>query len=250
MHHYDAVFASYYVDPQRDWRKGNVSAVPPAWREAFSAADGQELTSIGNFLMGMNAHINRDLPFVLADIGLTDADGNSRKPDHERVNEFLNHVGDDMSPEMTARFDPAWDTNPDDDTITGLAVQQVVQEWRERAWNNAWLMTYGDPITQALVAQGIEQGSAVVAQQIRSMFAYDDDADRDARNAHCAEHGMDDGGRDGRYFDDDEMQMEEPLAPAMAGLATSLPPASLTWLRLRGVNVNADVRMGVTVSVR
>jgi|GEM_PF-1329751 len=256
MHHYDSVFASYYTQPQQDWTKGNVSDVAPAWREAFSAADGQELPAVGNFLMGMNAHINRDLPFVIADIGLTDEDGNSRKPDHERVNEFLNNVADDMGPEIVARFDPTFDTNSSDDLLTGFTVAQVIQEWRERAWHNATLMTYGDPLTAELVRQGIERGSALLAAMIRDGMAYDDDADRDARNAHCAEHGQDYDGFDGTYFDDDEfslvmLEMDEPDAPDVLGISTlPLPTLSLSALRLLGINVSVDIRYGVSVTLR
>lgn len=256
MHHYDAVFASYYTQPQQAWKHGDVSAVPPVWREAFSSADAQELTTTGNFLMGMNAHINRDLPFVITDIGLTDEDGNSRKPDHEKVNEFLNNVGDDMTPEIVARFDPTFDTNPDDDLFVGFTIQQAIQEWRERAWNNATLMTYSDPVTAQLVAEGIEAGSALLAEMIREGMAYDDDADRDARNAHCDEHGMSYDGFDGTYFDGDEedfsdasLNLDEPDAPTLPSLTGAVTGHTLAQLALLGVHVDVSVQYGVSVSL-
>lgn len=253
MHHYDAVFASYYTQPQQAWERGDVNAVPPAWREAFSAADAQELTALGNFLMGMNAHINRDLPFVLADIGLTDEDGNSRKPDHERVNEFLNNVADDMGPEIQARFDPTWS---DSDPLTGFVVAQVIQEWRERAWNAAWWMTYGDPITADAVARGIEAGSAAVAEMIRGTFTLTDE-ERAARNAFCAENGMSYDGFDGTYFDDPAVDFSDamldlpaPDEPVLTDLQTlPLPEVDLGALGQLGVTVDVSIQDGVSVSV-
>ncbi|MEE8600569.1 DUF5995 family protein [Euzebya tangerina] len=243
MHHYDAVFAEYYLGPQRAWRHNRVSDVPPVWREAFASADAQELSSTGNFLMGMNAHINRDLPFVLDDIGLTDADGNSRKPDHERVNEFLNNVGDDLSPEMIARFDPTWDTNPDDDVLTGFAVQQVIQEWRERAWNAAWLMTYAPEPVAHLVAQGIESGSAELAGLIRQATAASD-AERDARNAYCAENWHNWDGGDGTYFDG----QDEPLIDAPS-FDVPNPTDDLQALAALGVQVEVSIEFGIEITV-
>ena len=49
----------------------------------------RQVTGMGNVFLGMNAHVNRDLPFVLAEIGLVKPDGTSRKADHDRVNDFL-----------------------------------------------------------------------------------------------------------------------------------------------------------------
>ena len=243
MHHYDAVFADYYLGPQRAWANNRVSDVPPVWREAFAAADAQELSSTGNFLMGMNAHINRDLPFVLDDIGLTDEYGDSRKPDHERVNEFLNNVADDLSPEMVARFDPTWDTNPEDDTLSGFAVQQVIQEWRERAWNAAWLMTYSPEPVADLVAQGIESGSAELAGLIREATTVSD-AERDARNAYCSVNYDNWDGGDGTYFDGvEDDQFDAP------SFDPPNPTDDLAALAALGVHVDVSLEFGVSITL-
>ena len=56
----------------------------------------------------MNAHINRDLPFALASMGLVHADGASRKPDHDKVNEILGRVmRGGVLEEAAERFDPS-----------------------------------------------------------------------------------------------------------------------------------------------
>lgn len=241
MHHYDAVFAEYYMSPQRAWAQGRTAEVPPAWRQAFEAAEGQEISSLGNFLLGMNAHINRDLPFVLDDIGLTDAEGASRKPDHEAVNEFLNHVADDMSPEIVARLDPAFDTSDDDDLLVGLAAQQVIQGWREQAWTNASMMTYLPPPLADLVAEGIEAGSTHLATLLRAGLQ----SDPAARNAHCAVHWDDWAGGDGTYFDGAD-------EPAISAPAIDLPNATpqLAALAALGVHVDVSVEAGVGITLR
>jgi len=87
--------------------------------------------------LGMNAHVNRDLPFVLASIGLTFPDGTSRKADHDKVNQFLNDVLDPLLAEEVARFD----ASPDDaraPTLLGYTSSfQMLAAWRETAWRNA-----------------------------------------------------------------------------------------------------------------
>lgn len=240
MHHYDAVFAEYYLGPQRAWARGRTAEVPPAWQAAFAASDRRELSTTGSFLMGMNAHINRDLPFVLDDIGLTDGAGGSRKPDHERVNVFLANVGDDLAPEMAARFDPSWTSPTRNTVVTGLTVQQIVQEWRERAWNNAWLMTYTAKPVADLVAQGIEAGSAQLAEMIRTATP----GDAAARDAYCASNWHNWPGGDGTYFDG----QVEPLADAPA-MAMPVVHTTLSALAAQGVDVRVSLSHGVNVTV-
>ena len=107
MNREDAIFAGYYFTALADWMNGNSAAVPPAWRIAFSSADGRSVTGSGDLLLGMNAHVNRDLPFVLAAMGLVAPDGSSRKPDHDQINLMLNMVLGPLLQEESQRFDPA-----------------------------------------------------------------------------------------------------------------------------------------------
>lgn len=89
INHQDAIFAKYYFDAWDEYRAGHSSNVARAWQLAFKAADEKRVTGVGNMLLGMSAHVNRDLPYVLAAIGLVKPDGSSRKPDHDQVNVFL-----------------------------------------------------------------------------------------------------------------------------------------------------------------
>ena len=49
----------------------------------------QDGDRFGDLLLGMNAHINRDLAFVLAATGLIGPDGSSRKHDYDAVEKWL-----------------------------------------------------------------------------------------------------------------------------------------------------------------
>ncbi len=194
VNHQDAVFARYYFDAYDAWHAGNAAATPPAWRVAFDAADRRLVTGTGNLLLGMSAHVNRDLPFVLAEIGLVRPDGTSRKADHDKVNEFLNRVMEDLLAEAAARFDPtvddgqvAW-TQLDETTMLQLLVS-----WREGAWRNAEaLVNAPTPAARALVAAQIESGAAVIGQGLVASTGYGPLdgllGRRAARDAFCATH--------------------------------------------------------------
>ena len=135
MNHMDAVFARYYTDAYYNWASGDRADVPQAWLYAFDAAKNKTVTGAGDLFLGMNAHINRDLPFVLYASGLVGSDGTSGKADYDAVEQWLN---DDTAPllaEAAQRFDPTIDdtNNPLVDYLTF----QMVSAWREGAWRNA-----------------------------------------------------------------------------------------------------------------
>ena len=105
----DAVFAKLYFDSMDAWHSGDPArrkATPKAWQIALKAADDRSVSGLGNFLLAMNAHINRDFSYVLAEIGLTGADGTSHKKDHNAYNRRLDGLYAPVFAEEAARFDP------------------------------------------------------------------------------------------------------------------------------------------------
>ena len=174
INHQDALFADYYFDQFDDWHRGAVADVSPAWRIAFDSSDRQLVGGMGSVFLGMNAHINRDLPFVLAEIGLVKPDGTSRKPDHDRVNDFLAATNQYLLTEAAKFLDPTLD----DVDIPGTSIDnsttvQAIVAWRERAWRNAErLVAAPTPEARARVAEEIEQMAAAEALLIRTAFSY------------------------------------------------------------------------------
>ena len=79
--HLDGTFAEYYFDAYDTWSSGR-GTVSEAWRIAFDAAHARSVSGLGDMLLGINAHISRDLPFVLADVGLVRPDGSSALADY------------------------------------------------------------------------------------------------------------------------------------------------------------------------
>jgi hypothetical protein len=187
--HEGAVFAAVYFNAYDLWHSRHRAATPPAWAIAFEAAARRELPAIGNLLLGMNAHIQRDRPFVLAAIGITDRDGDSRKWDNDQVNIFLNRVASRLVPEIAERFDPTIDDSDLPTELDDLLTFQVVPTWREIAWRNAErLVTAPTAAARATVAADIEAYAASQAQLIRRLTAYPPWQSSAARDAWCSEH--------------------------------------------------------------
>jgi len=174
INHQDAVFARYYFDAWDDYRAGTLANVSQAWQIALQNADGRRVAGIGNLLLGMSAHVNRDLPMVLADIGLVKPDGSSRKPDHDKVNEFLNLVMEPLLDEAAARFDPTVDDGQiDGTTLDETALLQILVGWREQAWRNAEALVNAPTQADRLMVQSnIERQAAIGAYLIIAATAY------------------------------------------------------------------------------
>jgi hypothetical protein len=174
----DALFADYYFRAYDAHQRG-VGFVPPAWRIAFEAADQRRVTAAGNSLLGINAHVQRDLPFVLFDL---DQQGRPvSQADHTLVNNFLAQVMVDA--EIAGRFDPTFDDNSDPD-----AVLQLLFAWRETAFVN-YLRLRNAPTAEAraAVAAEIEGFASAVATGIVLQTAYPPGADSSSRDAFCSE---------------------------------------------------------------
>jgi hypothetical protein len=174
INHQDAIFAKYYFDAWDEYRAARFGNVPWAWQLAFKAADQRRVTGVGNMLLGMSGHVNRDLPYVLAAIGLVKPDGSSRKPDHDRVNVFLNRVVEPLIDEAAARYDPTVDDTQIDGTrFDEAALLQLLVAWREQAFRNAELLVGAPtPAARALVEQAIEQNAAIEANLLIVATAY------------------------------------------------------------------------------
>ena len=174
----DALFADYYFRAYDAHHRGEGFA-PPAWQIAFAAAGQRSVTAAGNTLLGINAHVQRDLPFTLFDL---DQQGFPvSHADHTLVNNFLAQVMVDA--EIAGRFDPTFDDNSDP-----AALLQLLFAWRELAFTN-YLRLRNAPTAEAraVVAAEIEGFAAAVAAGIVQQTAYPPGADSSSRDAFCAE---------------------------------------------------------------
>jgi hypothetical protein len=111
---------------------------------------------------------------VLAAIGLVKPDGSSRKPDHDKVNQFLNIVMEPLMKEAAARFDPTvGDAQVHGTTMDETAALQLLVGWREQAWRNAEAIVNAPTAAdRARVLDGIERVATIEANLIVAATSY------------------------------------------------------------------------------
>ena len=89
---WDVVFADLYLDACEAWTEGRPT--PGPWQVAFDATRGERVPPVRLVLLGMNAHINYDLPqalvAVISDEGFDDPELIARRArDHEHIDAIL-----------------------------------------------------------------------------------------------------------------------------------------------------------------
>ena len=178
-----AHFANYYFKTIHAHHRGK--AVPPAWETALDTAAEKDVNGAQDMLLGINAHVQSDMPFVIAELGLETPDGRSRKPDHDVVNAVLEMAYQRVVDAVERRYDPVLAfTNPDGVPADDAAGLELVRSWREGVWRNAERLTNAKSEAERReVAASIEQHAAGWAQNIA---AFEVPGDRARRDAYCA----------------------------------------------------------------
>jgi hypothetical protein len=184
----DAAFAGFYFTAIDAWRSDRRAAVPDAWKIAFELADRRRVSGVGDLLLGMNAHISRDLPFAVAQVGLQQVSRSGARKSFEQVNGILRTVSEPMLRGVARRFDPT----VADFTLPVLATNTgnlglLLGRWRDDALRKAERLLNARTATQrAVVARSIEQTAvarAVVIAAATSRVPFSKAGH--ARDAYC-----------------------------------------------------------------
>lgn len=137
---WDVVFAEFFLrahDRDQAGPEDAAGAVPRPWRLAFGAND--ELPTLIHLLLGMNAHINFDLPqAILAVIDENDFDDpvllDRRRRDHQRIDRI-------MASRVTAEDHAIGDARSVLDRIltpaNRMSSRRMLREARGKVWLNA-----------------------------------------------------------------------------------------------------------------
>jgi Family of unknown function (DUF5995) len=137
---WDIAFARLYLDALDADRRGE--PVPRPWAVAFgaAAAPGKRLPELRLILLGMNAHINYDLPRALLAV-ISDAEFADpaviarREADHTRIDEVLSGRVSAEDSELAAGGRSLTDRvlQP----LNRLATKRLLRESRRKVWANA-----------------------------------------------------------------------------------------------------------------
>ena len=123
-------FANYYLDAYAAWDHGDKSEVDPAWRIAFRA-DPDRLTCTQLLYLGINAHVNNDLAFMIEDMGQR-----YTYADHKHVDDVLAfRTRPVVYPEIQRDLCPDLFTQP-----VPPGADADIFAWRQLAWENGQLL--------------------------------------------------------------------------------------------------------------
>jgi hypothetical protein len=165
-------FAWWYFDALDRYEQG--ADPPPAWRYAFDVARRRQGFLLQDILLGMNAHINNDLPLVVADILRREGDEGHlaravrRRFDHDQINRILHEVIPTVEA-VTARhygrlIRPLG-------RVLGTLDQSLstfgLKTWRDNVWRNAQFLLAAETEAERNLVIGIIREDALhVARSI------------------------------------------------------------------------------------
>ena len=149
---------------------------PLVWTTAFDACQDEAAMPLQQVLLGINAHINHDLPLALADVlddweGLAEEIRTNRHEDHEAVNDVIIASIDLVQGSVVNEVMPILGVL---DTLLGRLDEAVftatVRSWREHAWDEAQqLLRCSTDDERAAVVDQIHHRALRWAEWIRSL---------------------------------------------------------------------------------
>jgi hypothetical protein len=134
---YAVAFANLYRQAIADYDAGHIHKVPKAWRLCLDMARAGSGLVLTDMLLGVNAHVNHDLPYALSGISI-EPDRQKRYRDHCAVNAVLGSVTELATQRISALYAPGL-TGLDtlacdvDEMLSAFSLEVA----RESAWESA-----------------------------------------------------------------------------------------------------------------
>jgi len=164
---YIVAFANKYRQALENYEADARAAVPQAWLQSFEASIAGESSIIQDLLLGINAHINHDLPHAVLESGLNVRCDRSYR-DHVAINEALKVATPLVRQRIAAlhrrRFVVVnW--------LSGWAIDHAVANCFARIRKNSWqralaLDAATDPQQRVLLEHRIDQDAAANGRAI------------------------------------------------------------------------------------
>jgi hypothetical protein len=170
-------FAVYYFAALEAYEQSS-AGTPAVWKVAFQAASQPRTHALQNLLLGVNAHINYDLVFTVAD--LLDGEWRLMDPvrrqlryrDYCRVNEIINRTIDDVQDQVLEAWSPSMSLV--DDLFGSLdewLVTRKISDWREQVWEQAVAyleqpdINERQTLRQRVETASLQRASAILGEQ-------------------------------------------------------------------------------------
>ena len=165
VHRYAVAFANLYREALDRYEEGRPNDVPKAWRLCFDAAKAGKGLVLQDMFLGVNAHVNNDLPLALVAVSI-EPDRALRQKDHAAVNAVLGAITERATQRVATLYAPgltAMDAAAGQlDEMLSLFSLQVA---RDSAWESAVsLSSAGTAAERTLVTTLISSRAAVLAR--------------------------------------------------------------------------------------
>ncbi len=157
-------FGARYVAAVTGWDDDRES-VPAGWDAVFRTICPRRTSPLEDLVFAMAAHIIRDLPHALTDVGLEDAQGRSHVGDFHAVNRVMGHTVDDMQAAIGERYAHylRWLDRvgrAQDELLSNYGIRMS----RGMAWYNA--MRLLDPASSAEATKSIEDSPGDFVREV------------------------------------------------------------------------------------
>jgi hypothetical protein len=158
------LFADYYFRAVAGFEQG--MPIPDCWRHALEAP--ADLDVLQHLLLGINAHINRDLVFTTVEM-LERHSGRveDRRVDFDRVNEVIRTTIDTVQDEVVATRSKFWSAV--DAMLWPLdewAFAGLIESWRDDVWASAVRHLQASSGDRPALGRRVEEAAAERAKAI------------------------------------------------------------------------------------
>jgi hypothetical protein len=167
VHRYAVAFANLYRTALVAYEGGRTEEVPKPWRVCFDAARRGDGLVLQDMFLGVNAHVNNDLPLALIAISI-EPDRQARYRDHAAVNAVLGSVTQRATDRIAALYAPGLagmdECAGELDEMLSLFSLDIA---RESAWESAVALANAKTrVEYALTSRLISARASVLARAL------------------------------------------------------------------------------------
>ncbi len=156
-------FADWYLGP-----RSGVRPQPACWRAADDVAGDRQLLIVQHLLLGINAHVNHDLPQVVVELADAGASLDGLRPDFDAINDLLAETQPDILRDLGrvagwTQLAVAWGGG----RMFGFSLDRA----RDQAWQSAVRLHALDQQTRVVDAAELDSLVSVVAYVVANRRA-------------------------------------------------------------------------------
>jgi hypothetical protein len=175
MTRWDLVFADRYLQALEQWNRGE--APPGPWRVAFEATS-EALIPLRHVLLGINAHVNYDLPQALLEV-ISDQEFDDpaliarRSADHLHMDHVLASRVADLDRDLRKETEPGALTWLDRalTPLNRLGTKRFLKESRRKVWHNAAMLSLSRRRGPESLAAKVRELEALSAARVADLRA-------------------------------------------------------------------------------